>query len=51
MPFLGIDLGTGGIRSVVVDEKGRILDQNQKKLEKINLSMQEGESEQDPGMD
>ena len=48
MPFLGIDLGTGGIRSVVVDEKGRILDQNQKKLEKINLSMQEGESEQDP---
>ena len=48
MPFLGIDLGTGGNRSVVVDEKGRILDQNQKKLEKINLSMQEGESEQDP---
>ena len=29
MLFLGIDLGTGGIRSVIVDENGTVCSENQ----------------------
>ena len=48
MLFLGIDLGTGGIRSVIVDGDGRVCSENQIPFNQVNLSDKDGESEQDP---
>ena len=48
MLFLGIDLGTGGIRSVIVDGDGRVLSENQIAFKQVNLSNKDGESEQNP---
>ena len=47
MAFLGIDLGTGGIRCLLVDESGGILADLSRPLHKINLSTVAGHSEQD----
>jgi len=47
MAFLGIDLGTGGIRCLLVDESGGILADLSRPLLKINLSTIPGQSEQD----
>lgn len=48
MLFLGIDLGTGGIRSVIVDGDGRVCSENQIPFNQVNLSDKDGESEQNP---
>ncbi len=48
MSYLGIDLGTGGIRCLVVAENGRILSDLELPLENLNKSKVVGESEQDP---
>ena len=48
MAFLGIDLGTGGVRCLLVDEKGNILTQASRLIERQNLSLEEGKSEQNP---
>jgi sugar (pentulose or hexulose) kinase len=47
MAFLGIDLGTGGIRCLLVDESGAILADLSRPLREINLSSMAGHSEQD----
>ena len=46
MAFLGIDLGTGGIRCLLVDESGSILADVSRSISKINLSSHPGHSEQ-----
>ena len=48
MAVLGIDLGTGGVRCVLVDEKGAILAEVTKPIDQQNLSLEVGKSEQDP---
>ena len=48
MLFLGIDLGTGGIRSVIVDGDGKVCSENQIAFKQVNLSNKDGESEQNP---
>ena len=48
MAFLGIDLGTGGVRCLLVNEEGNVLTEIKKPLHRVNLSDQSGESEQDP---
>lgn len=47
MLFLGIDLGTGGVRCILVNEEGRIFAEASHALERLNLSSEPGESEQD----
>ena len=47
MSFLGIDLGTGGVRCLLVSESGEILADQSRSLSQINLSDVAGHSEQD----
>jgi sugar (pentulose or hexulose) kinase len=47
MSFLGIDLGTGGVRCLLVSESGEILADVSRSLNQINLSVTPGHSEQD----
>ena len=47
MSFLGIDLGTGGVRCLLVSESGEILEDISRSLSQINLSDVAGHSEQD----
>ena len=47
MLFLGIDLGTGGVRCILVNEEGRIVAEVSHGLQRLNLSNKQGESEQD----
>ena len=47
MSFLGLDLGTGGVRCLLVSESGEILADISRSLSKINLSDVAGHSEQD----
>jgi len=47
MAFLGIDLGTGGVRCLLVDDVGHIIADHSRSLENINLSNIPGHSEQD----
>ena len=47
MSFLGIDLGTGGVRCLLVSESGEILGDISRPLSQINLSDLAGHSEQD----
>ena len=46
MSFLGIDLGTGGVRCLLVSESGEILADKSRSLSQINLSDVTGHSEQ-----
>lgn len=46
MSFLGIDLGTGGVRCLLVSESGKILADISRSLRQINLSRVPGHSEQ-----
>ena len=46
--FLGIDLGTGGVRCLLVNEEGSVLSEISKPLNRVNLSAHSGESMQDP---
>ena len=48
MSFLGIDLGTGGIRCLLIDDNGKILADLSRPLVGINLSDVPGHSEQNP---
>lgn len=48
MAFLGIDLGTGGIRCLLVEDTGKIIADLSRPLKGINLSSVPGHSEQDP---
>ena len=48
MSFLGIDLGTGGIRCLLIDDNGKILADLSRPLVCINLSDVPGHSEQNP---
>ncbi|HBM77225.1 MAG TPA: xylulokinase, partial [Verrucomicrobiales bacterium] len=48
MNFLGIDLGTGGVRCLLVDPDGTILSESSQELENRNLGREAGRSEQDP---
>ncbi len=48
MSFLGLDLGTGGIRCIIVNEEGVLLSEVIRSLPRQNLSNRLGESEQDP---
>ena len=48
MSFLGIDLGTGGIRCLLIDDNGKILADLSRPLVDINLSDVPGHSEQNP---
>ncbi|MEL0099279.1 MAG: FGGY family carbohydrate kinase, partial [Opitutae bacterium] len=41
------DLGTGGIRCIVVNEEGLVLTEVTRSLSRLNLSANPGESEQD----
>ena len=47
MSFLGIDLGTGGVRCLLVNESGEIISDVSCSLNKTNLSNVPGHSEQD----
>ena len=47
MSFLGIDLGTGGIRCVLVNHGGEVLSEVKRSLHQVNLSKCPGESAQD----
>ena len=47
MSFLGIDLGTGGVRCLLVNESGEIISDVSCSLNKTNLSSVPGHSEQD----
>lgn len=47
MSFLGIDLGTGGVRCIIVNEEGFVSSEVQRSLSRLNLSANPGESEQD----
>ncbi len=48
MSFLGIDLGTGGIRCLLINDNGKILADLSRPLGGINLSDVPGHSEQNP---
>ena len=48
MAFLGIDLGTGGIRCLLINDAGKILVDLSRPLKAINLSTAPGHSEQSP---
>ncbi len=48
MAFLGIDLGTGGVRCLLAEEDGSIRGQVSRALEKLNVATIEQGSEQDP---
>lgn len=48
MAFLGIDLGTGGVRCLLVEEDGRILAETACGLRNLNVATIEQASEQDP---
>lgn len=48
MSFLGIDLGTGGVRCTLACEDGAVLAETSCPLSRPNLSLLPGESEQDP---
>lgn len=48
MAFLGIDLGTGGVRCVLVEEDGSIRAEVSQSLERLNVATIERGSEQDP---
>ena len=48
MGFLGIDLGTGGVRCILIREDGTVLSEISRALKIINLSKSLGESEQEP---
>ena len=45
--FLGIDLGTGGVRCLLINEAGDILNDVSRPLKRINISKIPGHSEQD----
>ena len=47
MSFLGIDLGTGGVRCLLINEAGDILNDVSRPLKRINISKIPGHSEQD----
>lgn len=48
MAFLGIDLGTGGVRCLLVEEDGTIRDEVSRGLKNLNVATIEYGSEQDP---
>ena len=48
MAFLGIDLGTGGVRCLLVEENGEILGKAGCPLQRLNVATTERASEQDP---
>jgi len=47
MAYLGIDLGTGGVRCLLVSESGDILADHSRELKNVNLASVAGYSEQD----
>ena len=47
MSYLGIDLGTGGVRCLLVNEVGEILEDVSRTLTQINTSQISGHSEQE----
>ena len=47
MAYLGIDLGTGGIRCVLIREDGSVIVEVSRSLPCLNRSSKAGESEQD----
>ena len=46
MSFLGLDLGTGGIRCIIINDQGLVLAEVTRSLSRLNLSSKPGESEQ-----
>jgi len=48
MLFMGIDVGTQGVRCVVSDEKGRLAAACSAAFERLNIAQREGWYEQDP---
>ena len=48
MLSLGIDLGTGGVRCIVTEEDGLVVDEHETSLKEINKAKRKGESEQNP---
>ena len=48
MSFLGIDLGTGGVRCLLVEHDGTIRSESSQELGTRNLAREAGRSEQDP---
>lgn len=46
--FLGVDLGTGGVRCVVLDESGGVQAEASQALPRLNLRSEPGLSEQEP---
>ena len=48
MGYLGIDLGTGGVRCLLVEDDGAIRSESSQKLGNRNLAREVGRSEQDP---
>lgn len=48
MAFLGIDLGTGGVRCLLVEDDGAIRAESSCGLQKLNVASHERGSEQDP---
>ncbi|NIP98039.1 MAG: hypothetical protein GWO24_33285, partial [Akkermansiaceae bacterium] len=49
MAFLGIDLGTGGVRCLLAEEDGTIRAESSAGLKKLNVATAAQGSEQDPG--
>ena len=47
--YLGIDLGTGGIRMLAVAADGQVLAAADQALSRVNTAFTDGHSEQDPG--
>ncbi|MFT5128322.1 MAG: sugar (pentulose or hexulose) kinase [Rhodothermales bacterium] len=47
--YVGIDLGTGGVRILAVNEEGKVLARADHMLEQVNRAFTDGHSEQDPG--
>jgi D-ribulokinase len=47
--YLGIDLGTGGVRILAVNAQGDVLARSAQKLDRINTAFTDGHSEQHPG--
>ena len=48
MAYLGIDLGTGGVRCLLVEEDGTIVAETSCALRNLNVATMESGSEQDP---
>ena len=48
MAFLGIDIGTGGVRCLLVEEDGTIRGESSCGLRRRNVAVEDNWSEQDP---